>query len=124
MTILQSNFHNVNFANIALPKNNDEIIYRIKDILSNLPALNIVRNEKLLEQTIQEVTQFTQKKSSFIVFGTGGSNLGAKALINILQGNADSRIIFHDNIDPINFQNSIAKIDVKTTGFIIISKSG
>ena len=58
MTILQSNFHNVDFANIVLPKNNDEIIYRIKDMLSNLPALNIVRNEKLLEQTIQEVTQF------------------------------------------------------------------
>ena len=92
MTILQSTFHNIDFThNIALPKNNDEIIYRIKDILSNLPALNIVRNEKLLEQTIQEVTQFIQKKSCFIVFGTGGSNLGSKALINILQGIPDHR---------------------------------
>ena len=125
MSILQSTFHNIDFThNIALPKNNDEIIDHIKEILSSLPALNIVRNEKLLEQTIHEVTQFTQKKSSFIVFGTGGSNLGAKALINILQGSENSRIIFHDNIDPINFQNSIAKIDIKTTGFIIISKSG
>ena len=124
MTIIQSNFYNVDFANIALPKNNDEIIYRIKEILSNLPALNIVRNEKLLEQTIQEVTKFTQKKSSFVVFGTGGSNLGGKALVNILQGSENNRIIFYDNIDPINFQNSISKIDIKTTGFIIISKSG
>ena len=108
MSILQSTFHNIDFThNIPLPKNNDEIIYHIKEVLSNLPALNIVRNEKLLEQTIDEVTQFTQKKSNFIIFGTGGSNLGAKALTNILQSSEDNSIIFHDNIDPINFKKSI-----------------
>ena len=68
--------------------------------------------------------KFKGKKKHFLVFGTGGSNLGAKALINILQGKEKIKIIFFDNIDPIGFQNSINKIDISNAGFIVISKSG
>ena len=58
----------------------------------------IVHNNRLLNQTIQQATQFANGKENFIVFGTGGSNLGAKALINILQGRERNNIIFHDNL--------------------------
>ena len=95
MTIFQTTFHNIDFTqNIVLPKNNDKIISHIQDTLSNLSSLNIAQNKKLLEQTIKQVTKFIQKKNNFIVFGTGGSNLGAKALINILQNSKDNHIIF------------------------------
>ena len=125
MSILQTTFHNIDFKNnLDLPKNNDKIIYNIQKTLKNLPSLNIVLNEKLLEKTIRQVTKFAQNKNSFMIFGTGGSNLGAKALINILQGSEDNHIIFHDNIDPINFKNSIDKVDLNRTGIIVISKSG
>ena len=63
------------------------------------------------------------KKKKFVVFGTGGSNLGARALINTLI-NQPNNILFFDNIDPLFFQNQIVNLDIKTTGFIIISKSG
>ena len=33
-------------------------------------------------------------------------------------------LYFYDNIDPIAFQNSINKINLQESGFIIISKSG
>ena len=67
---------------------------------------------------------FLEKKKNFLIFGTGGSNLGSKALINILQGSENLNIFFFDNIDPINFENSINKIDLKKSGFVFISKSG
>ena len=43
-------------------------------------------------------------KKHFVVFGTGGSNLGARALINI--NNNNNNISFFDNIDPIFFEKS------------------
>ena len=125
MTNLNINYHNVDFSrHLVLPSNNDSIISQTQNILKDLPSLNIVHNNKLLNQTIQQATHFANGKENFIVFGTGGSNLGSQALINILQGHEKNKIIFHDNIDPINFQNSIDTINLNTTGFIVISKSG
>ena len=125
MTNLNISYHNVDFSqHVILPSNNSIIIAQTQNILNDLPSLNIVRNSQLLNETIQQATQFANGKENFIVFGTGGSNLGAKALINILQGRERNNIIFHDNIDPINFQNSISTIDLSTTGLIVISKSG
>jgi len=62
-------------------------------------------------------------KKKFVVFGTGGSNLGARALINICI-DKPKNIIFFDNIDPLFFQSQIVKLDIELTGFIVISKSG
>ena len=118
-------FHNIDFLkNVSLPENNQEIILRIRDCIINLPALNIVKNSKLLEETIVNISEFSKEKKDFLIFGTGGSNLGSKALINILQGSENLNIHFFDNIDPINFENSINKIDLKNSGFVFISKSG
>jgi len=89
-----------------------------------MSALNIAYNEKLLNQTIANANNFSKDKNLFLIFGTGGSNLGSKALINILQGKEKNKILFYDNIDPINFKSSIEKIDFRKAGCIIISKSG
>ena len=57
--------------------------------------------------------------------GTGGSNLGAMALINILNKSKSKKIKFYDNIDPMQFQNSIlSNLILKNLVVIIISKSG
>jgi glucose-6-phosphate isomerase len=118
-------YHNCDFIDkLNLPKNNEKIINNIQETLNNLHSLNITQDKELLDQTIYETLQFSKGKKSFIVFGTGGSNLGAKALINILQGDEKVNILFYDNIDPINFKNSINKIDLRTTGIVVISKSG
>ena len=118
-------YYNLNFEkDIVLPKNNKEIKSKIFNLVNSLPCLNIVRNLKLLEETISKTKEFSQDKTTFMIFGTGGSNLGARALVNILQGNESKKIIFYDNIDPINFKNYFKKIDLDNTGFIIISKSG
>ncbi|SVB28082.1 uncharacterized protein METZ01_LOCUS180936 [marine metagenome] len=119
-----TNFTNINFEkDIILPKNIESLNEKIKKICKELPSLNILRDNSLLEYTIEQTEKFKKNKKNFVVFGTGGSNLGARALINILT-DQPKNILFFDNIDPLFFQNQLVNLDIKSTGFIVISKSG
>ena len=119
-----TNFTNINFDNdINLSDNIKSLNEKIIQTCNNLPALNIVRDTNLLNYTIEKTEKFKTNKKKFVVFGTGGSNLGARALINICV-NQPKNILFFDNIDPLFFQNQVMNLDIKTTGFIVISKSG
>ena len=90
-------------------------------ILDNLSSLRIILKKELLQSTIKVTNDFKKNKNKFVIFGTGGSNLGARALVNI---NFNNNIEFYDNIDPVHFENSFKDISIKSTGFVIISKSG
>ena len=82
---MTTNFKNINFEkDINLPENIDNLNVKIKKTCNELSALNIVKDVKLLEFTIDQTQKFRKNKKKFVVFGTGGSNLGARALINIL----------------------------------------
>ena len=121
---MKIDFTNINFEDEVQPNLNiNELNLKIKNVCKNLPALNIAKNSELLNLTIEKTESFKQDKKKFVVFGTGGSNLGARALINILVDQPDN-ILFFDNIDPLFFQSQILKLDFATTGFIVISKSG
>ena len=121
---MKIDFTNINFEDEIQPDLNiNELNLKIKNVCKNLPALNIAKNSELLNLTIEKTESFKQDKKKFVVFGTGGSNLGARALINILVDQPDN-ILFFDNIDPLFFQSQILKLDFETTGFIVISKSG
>ena len=121
---MEINFTNVNFQkDISLPENIQTLNNDIKKICNELPALNIVKDVSLLDYTIERTEKFKRNKRNFVVFGTGGSNLGARALINTLT-KQPKNILFFDNIDPLFFQDEIINLDLNTTGFIIISKSG
>ena len=117
---MQIKYYNTNFDNI---KNTDSTDKKISEIISALPALNVIFDQKILNNTIKIVKKFKINKERIIVFGTGGSNLGARALNNLII-KKKIKIEFYDNIDPIFFLNSHDNIDFKTTGFIIVSKSG
>ena len=121
---MTTSFININFdEDINLPENINILNQEISNICTNLPALNIVKDKKLLEFTIDQTQKFQKNKKNFVVFGTGGSNLGARALINILIEKTKN-IFFFDNIDPLFFQKEITSLDIATTGFLVISKSG
>ena len=110
MNNLVIKYHNVDIEEITyLIKKDIETVNNIQNEILNMPALNITYNDELLKQTIIDANNFTQNKNHFMIFGTGGSNLGSKALINILQGKEKNKISFYDNIDPIGFQYSIEK---------------
>ncbi len=121
---MEINFKNINFdKDLQLIEDIEDINIKIKNICNNLPALNIVKDNELLNSTIFHTEKFIKNKKKYVVFGTGGSNLGARALINISVNQPDN-ILFFDNIDPLFFQSQILKLDIETTGFIVISKSG
>ncbi len=122
--VLKNKFYNIDFnKNINIADNNNDLILKINQTLKNFPGLKILNDEKLLEESINTANNFSKNKKHFLVFGTGGSNLGAKAIIDGLQKN-NITIDFFDNIDPIRFQNKINNFDLTKIGFIIISKSG
>ncbi len=113
-------YFNTNFKNI---NDNQNIDQNISSIIKNIPSLNILSDENLLEKTKKISHQFKEKKEKIIIFGTGGSNLGARALNNIIL-NDNISLEFYDNIDPINFEKNFQNINFDTTGFLVISKSG
>ena len=113
-------YFNTNFKNI---NNNQNIDQNISSIIKKIPSLNILSDENLLEETKKISHQFREKKEKIFIFGTGGSNLGARALNNIILNNNIS-LEFYDNIDPINFENNFQNLNFDTTGFLVISKSG
>ena len=77
-------YHNVDIEEIThLIKKDIEIVHNIQNEILNMPALNITYNEELLSQTIINANNFSKNKNHFMIFGTGGSNLGSQALINI-----------------------------------------
>ena len=125
MANFKISYHNTDLKIIKKKlSDNVKIFNDVNKILSNLKSLTITNNTTDLN-IIKNVTKiFIEDKDTFIVFGIGGSSLGAKTLINILQGKLERRIFFFDNIDPIQFSNSILELDLVRTGFIIISKSG
>ena len=77
---MEIKYFNSNFDKITQNKDTDQ---RITNLIEKLPSLNIISDKILLEETIKISTQFKEKKEKIIVFGTGGSNLGARALNNI-----------------------------------------
>ena len=62
--------------------------------------------------------------SDIAVLGIGGSSLGGQALKAIAKSGATPRVTFHDNPDPWSWQEALASFDLKTTRFVVISKSG
>ena len=77
---MQIKYTNTNFTNIkSSSKHNKKIL----DIISKLPSLNIIFDNKLIQETEKKINEFKLNKKKIILFGTGGSNLGARALHNI-----------------------------------------
>jgi glucose-6-phosphate isomerase len=78
-------------------------------------------------EAAQKVAETLRKDTTDIaVLGIGGSSLGGQALKTALESHdrGAPRVTFHDNPDPFAWQEYLAKVDLKTTRFVAISKSG
>ena len=97
-----------------------------------LPVLSIWKRQDDLD-ACNPIVDFLRDGTSDIVFlGTGGSSLGAQALAQ-LKGyrvaGASSKIDgirfhFFDNLDATSFTNALEQLELKTTKFLVVSKSG
>ncbi len=84
----------------------------------------------LPNQDIGAITSYCATLSTEIttiaVIGIGGSSLGAKAVYEFMKPVQEltRKLYFFESTDPINISDLISKLDLSTTHFLIISKSG
>jgi glucose-6-phosphate isomerase len=69
--------------------------------------------------------KFLKDTTGIVVYGIGGSSLGARALAALRPANAKGpRLSVIDNPDPFSLTADLARFDLKTTRFVSVSKSG
>ncbi|MGE5537399.1 MAG: glucose-6-phosphate isomerase [Gemmatimonas sp.] len=92
----------------------------------SLPLLRVAARRDDLESIAAAARRFRMSFADVIVLGTGGSSLGAQTLVTAAQamGKKGPRLHFLDNVDPIRFEDTLNRVDLKRTGFLAVSKSG
>lgn len=99
----------------------------------SLPLLGLPQRSDDLDICRDAVVRFAAGASDIVILGTGGSSLGAQALDTFSQWSHPvaasperdrPRLHFADNLDPHSMAAILRTLDLKTTGFLVISKSG
>lgn len=95
----------------------------IKSQIDELSIFSVVNED---HSDLYDVRKKLVHCDKILVFGTGGSSLGGKCLVqyNSFFTNTDPRALFVENVDAASFVNVIEKCNKDTTGIIVISKSG
>ncbi|MES1989383.1 MAG: glucose-6-phosphate isomerase [Pseudomonadota bacterium] len=80
---------------------------------------------------VREVSELLLKDTTdLFIFGIGGSSLGAQAIAQLTGwgtqafNHAAPRIHIMDNLDAWSMQAALAAVDLRTTRFLVVSKSG
>ncbi len=108
----------------------DRLKAQAKD--GSLPLLGLPADRSDLAATKAAARAIKKGARDILVLGTGGSSLGGQALAQLMDYNVPGlatlakapRLHFMDNLDPFTFERLLAKLDLKKTRFIAISKSG
>ena len=100
-------------------------------------ALEAIKKEQehigyyaLPDQNTSAILQYCQKIpdtiENIVVIGIGGSSLGAKAVYEFLRPikPLKRKLYFFESTDPVNITTQLDHIDIETTHFLVISKSG
>jgi glucose-6-phosphate isomerase len=96
-----------------------------------LPLLRYPDKSDDLAGIRDAAAKLTAGASDLVILGTGGSSLGAQALVQLAGYGVSGvgafrspRLHFMDNLDPASFAALLQNLPLKTSRFIAISKSG
>ena len=100
-----------------------------------LPLLRVPERRDDIEAAREALATLTKDARTLVFFGTGGSSLGGQTLAQLGgwgipgdDGNGGQRdrprTRFYDNLDARTLERALASLDLATTRFVIISKSG
>jgi glucose-6-phosphate isomerase len=125
-------FRSSNWAinNDLLNKTNNILLRFKKSIeLNKIPIFSLIDTDKDIDEIVQNANFFTfdNKLTDFVLIGTGGSSLGADALIQAYSNhNLNKKINFHilDTLDSNSVSKILNSIQPNTAKFLAISKSG
>jgi glucose-6-phosphate isomerase len=98
----------------------------------SLPLLGLPADTADLPPVHAAAGRLKQGATDILVLGTGGSSLGGQTLAQLADYGIgglsrfapEPRLHFIDNLDPDTYQRLLAKLPLKTTKFVAISKSG
>lgn len=89
------------------------------------PFLKYVDQAAYLEQIQQKAAAWRQRYKSLVVLGTGGSSLGAKALCSLTENPfVPGPVYFLENVDGTSLTGLLKAVELDSTLFLVISKSG
>lgn len=117
------------------------IISNLYSSKSNIPAmtgwLDLPNDSAMFQQIADYVNKIksADQYQHLLVFGIGGSSLGAQALIESLKTNLWNRLSatkrkgyltvdFIDNLDPVIIRTILSRLKLDKTLFIVVSKAG
>ena len=87
------------------------------ELFSNVAREDDLAAARMLAGALQKET------SRIFVLGIGGSSLGGQALKDLALA-CTPEILFLDNPDPVTYARALGAVDLRTTRFVAISKSG
>jgi glucose-6-phosphate isomerase len=100
----------------------------------SLPLLRVPEWTADIEEAQAALEQLCEGARTLVFFGTGGSSLGGQAVAQlggwfipgVEKGDQKKRprTRFYDNLDPLTLERVLAGLDLATTRFVVISKSG
>ena len=87
--------------------------------------------QDLHQKDFSDISQFSEKLQKFenvLFLGTGGSSLGGKTLVSLMDNifiNATRpRVFFVENVDSSSIHGLLQNIDLKKSACVVTSKSG
>jgi glucose-6-phosphate isomerase len=100
-----------------------------------LPLLRVPEWWDDIEAAREALATLTKDARTLVFFGTGGSSLGGQTLAQLGgwgipgdDGNGGQRdrprTRFYDNLDPRTLERALSSLDLTTTRFVVVSKSG
>lgn len=91
--------------------------------LKDIGFTQIPDRSYLFDESDNLAKKLSKEYSQFVIIGIGGSSMGARAIAEISHVR---NIYFLDNVDAVEFENvwGSVKSNLKTTAFIVVSKSG
>jgi glucose-6-phosphate isomerase len=91
-----------------------------------LELLQVPHRRDDIAATRASVEKWAANTTDVAVLGIGGSSLGGKSLAELVPYDMarSPRVTFFDNADPFTFEAALGSFDLKTTRFVVISKSG
>lgn len=87
--------------------------------------IEVLKDEAFVKQVVEVLHSISWAKT-LVVVGIGGSDLGGRVIQEALGSlNAPMKVLFHgDSTDPVQLQRLLDSLDLSSTVFNIISKSG
>jgi glucose-6-phosphate isomerase len=97
-----------------------------------LPLLRLPEERADLDAALPLVDTFAKGATDIFIYGMGGSCLGGQVLAQLMGYGTPAfdwpksgpRLHFFDNLDAQSLDEAFARVDLKTTRFLVISKSG